>query len=127
MSYPISFKAGCQTSILAASGVRILGALERCAQVLQRELVITCGCDSHPPNDPHSKGEAFDVRSHDLTPAQKTSLLSSMMQALSEGPQDLILQKDGGYVTSHFFGWLEHADQVTEHLHFQQRNGIVFP
>lgn len=127
MSYAITFKAGCATTIIAPSGVRILSALERCAQVLQQNLVITCGCDSHPPSDPHSRGEAFDVRSHDLTPAQKTSLLSAMMQALSEGPQDTITPKDGGYVTQHFFGWLEHADQVTEHFHWQQRNGTVFP
>lgn len=127
MSYAIRFKAGCQTSVLAPAGVRILGALERCAQVLQRELVITCGSDSHGPDDPHSKGEAFDVRSHDLTPAQKQLLLSAMLQALSEGPQDVISQKDGGYVTGHFFGWLEHAGEITEHFHFQQRNNVAFP
>lgn len=127
MSYAIRFKAGCATQTIAPSGVRILSALERCAQVLGHDLVITCGCDSHPPDDPHSKGQAFDVRSHDLAPAQKQSLLNAMMQALSEGPADVVTPKDGGYVTTHFFGWLEHAGQDTEHFHFQQRNGTVFP
>lgn len=127
MSYAIRLKPGCQTSILAPSGIRILGALERCAQVLGRDLVLTCGSDSHGPDDPHTKGHAFDVRSHDLPPAQKQQLLSAMMQALSEGPQDVISPKDGGYVTGHFFGWLEHAGEITEHFHFQQRNGVAFP
>ena len=127
MSYAVWFKAGCATTTIAPSGVRILGALERCAQVLQHDLVITCGCDSHPPDDPHSKGQAFDVRTHDLTPAQKQSLLGAMMQALSEGPQDVISPKDGGYVTGHFFGWLEHPGEDGEHFHFQQRNSVAFP
>lgn len=127
MSYAVWFKAGCETHTIAPSGVRILGALERCAQVLQHDLVITCGSDSHPPSDPHSKGQAFDVRSHDLTPDQKDKLLSAMMQALSEGPQDVVTPKDGGFVTQHFFGWLEHKGEPAEHFHWQQRNGVPFP
>ncbi len=125
--YAIWFKAGCQTQIIAPSGVRIIGALERCAQVVGHDLVITCGSDSHGPDDPHSKGQAFDVRSHDLTPAQKTSLLSAMMQSLCGNAPDVVQPKDGGFVTQHFFGWLEHAGADNEHFHFQQRNGVVYP
>lgn len=127
MSYAVWFKAGCETTRIAPSGVRILAALERCAQVIQHDLVVTCGCDSHGPDDPHTKGQAFDVRSHDLTPQQKSQLLSAMMQALSEGPQDVVTPKDGGYVTQHFFGWLEHPGAENEHFHWQQRNHTVYP
>lgn len=127
MSYVVWFKEGCQTHIITPSGVRILSALEQCAQILEQDMVITCGCDSHPPDDPHSKGQAFDVRSHDLTPAKKTQLLASMMQTLSEGPADTVTPKDGGYVTKYFFGWLEHPGADNEHFHWQQRNGVPFP
>lgn len=125
--YAVWFKAGCQTQIIAPSGIRILGALERTAQVLGHDLVITCGSDSHGPDDPHTKGQAFDVRSHDLTPAQKVTLLNAMMQALCGNAPDVVQPKDGGFVTQHFFGWLEHAGEDTEHFHFQQRNGVVYP
>jgi hypothetical protein len=67
------------------------------------------------------------VRSHNLTPVQKQQLLAAMMQALSEGPQDVVTPKDGGFVTQKFFGWLEHPGQDNEHFHWQQRNGVAFP
>lgn len=125
----VRFKEGCETHPLAPSGVRILGALERCArQMLLRDLIVTCGSDSHGPDDPHSKGEAFDVRSHDLTPKQKEQLLLAVMQELSDGQDsDPLVPKDGGYVTRHFFGWLEHPNEPTEHFHFQQRNKVAYP
>lgn len=127
MSYAVWFKAGCETSIIAPSGVRILAAIHATAQLLGHDLVVTCGCDSHPASDPHSKGQAFDVRSHDLTAAQKQSVLETMMAQLQDDPSDLPIAKDGGYVTKHFFGWLEHEGQENEHFHWQQRNGVAFP
>lgn len=126
--YAIWFKAGCETHQIAPSGVRILAALDTVARtVLLHDLIITCGTDSHGPDDPHSKGMAFDVRSHDLTPTQKTQCLAAVMHELSEGMSDPVLPKDGGFVTHKFFGWLEHPSADNEHYHFQLRNGMVYP
>ena len=127
MAYALWRKDGCETHTIAPAGFRILSALERCAQVLGHDLVLTCGCDSHPPDDPHTKGQAFDVRSHDLTDVQKSALLIAMMDALKEPTMDSVTPKDGGFVTRHFFGWLEHSGSAQEHFHFQQRNGVPYP
>jgi hypothetical protein len=127
MSYAVWFKAGCETQRIAPSGLRILAAIERCAQTFTHDVVITCGSDSHPPENAHSKGQAFDVRSHDMGTAQKHSFLLAMMDLLSEGPTDPPVAKDGGFVTKHFFGWLEHPGAPTEHFHFQQRKAVPFP
>ena len=126
--YAIWFKEGCQTTRIAPSGARILAAIQTAAQVVKHDLVITCGCDSHPESDPHTKGEAFDIRSHDIPPGLKPDVLQAIMRALQNDlVTDPILPKDGGFVTQQFFGWLELAGEPDEHWHIQQRNNTVYP
>lgn len=125
----VRWKAGCVTTILAPAGIRILAALELAARtVLQKDVTITCANEGHQPTDPHSTGEAFDIRTHDLTPPEKVMLLGAIMGAL-KSPDDVsqLEAKDGGYVTQHFFGWIENPGQVTEHIHVQRRNSTVYP
>lgn len=114
---------------LAPAGVRILGALERIARLqLLHDLTITCADKEHPAADPHASGEAFDVRTHDLATDQKQDLLIMLMNELSDGGDvDPIVAKDGGWVTRHFFSWLENAGTDTEHLHVQRRNSTTYP
>lgn len=124
----VTFKSGVlPISKITPGGMRILSMLDVCARQLHLDLVITCADKDHPQTDPHSRGCAYDVRSHDFRPEIKPVVLQTMMAGLSDGPEDVILPKDGGFVTAKFFGWLEHPGEVTEHFHFQQRNGIAYP
>jgi hypothetical protein len=130
MNNVLRFKPGVlPITHLAPAGMRILAVLEHCARnLIMHDLTITCADKEHPETDPHSTGEAYDVRTHDLTDSQKEHVLLAVMNNLSDGGDtDPITPKDGGYVTERFFGWLEHKGQPNEHLHFQRRNHTVYP
>lgn len=124
----VTVKAGVSFAVIAPAGFRLLGAIERTARRLQMPLVITCACEAHPPTDPHSHGEAFDVRTHDFDAATKLRLLRALMEDLVDeaDPTDGPTTTAGGIATREFFGQVEHPDQPTEHLHVQRRKGTVY-
>ena len=107
-------KDGVLFTKIAQGGFRILSALEQTAMKLGLDLVITSACDgAHSGlNDPHHRGEAYDVRSHDFTPEQKDKLLAEIMAIL-------------GWV--YFYGFLESPGTDNEHFHFQVAKGKVYP
>lgn len=123
----ILVKSGARFDRIDPAGFRLLGALDRVSRTFPVDLTITCGSDAHPANDPHSLGRAFDVRTHDLTPDQKQLLLRSVLLDLQDGDHDAPLEVSGGLATTHFFGWIEHPGEVTEHMHVQMRKGTSFP
>ena len=107
-------KSGISFAQIAPGGFRILAAIDRAAFTLALELTLTSGCDgAHSgPNDPHHRGEAYDVRSHDLTAEQKQKVLAEVMTALG---------------WEHFYGFLESPDTENEHFHFQVKKGTSYP
>ncbi len=124
----IRVKPGVQFSVIAPAGFRLLAALDTTARRLAVDLTITCGSDSHPPTDPHSTGEAYDVRTHDFTDDQKQAILRELLLELSDGtPEDAPLAVSDGLGTKGFWGWIENPGLPTEHLHVQRRNRTVYP
>ena len=65
-------KDGVQFTKIAPGGFRILAGLDNVCRTVPFDLVITSACDGEHsgPADPHHRGEAFDVRSHDLPDKQ---------------------------------------------------------
>lgn len=127
-------KPGVRMDRLGLGGAAILGALARAAVNLTFDVVITSGTDGEHsgPTDPHRMGDAFDVRSHDLGPAAKLTLLKLVMGYLAEletlaGGE--LLDVSDGYSTPRgcFWGFLEHPGQAGEHFHIQVRNGHTVP
>jgi hypothetical protein len=114
---------------LGLGGAAILGALGRAALSLSFDVTVTCGTEGHPPEDPHSLGNAFDVRSHGLSAACKQSLLSLVVGYLAEldTPHVALVPTSGGLASPAFFGFLEQPDTEQEHFHFQVRHGRTFP
>lgn len=106
-------KSGVLFTTIAPGGFRILSAIDQAAASLDENLVITSACDGEHsgPNDPHHRGEAYDVRSHDFTDDRKTTILSAIMQTLG----------------SAFYGFLESPGTDNEHFHFQVRKGTTYP
>lgn len=90
----------------------MLAAFDSVARSLQCDLTITSACDGEHsgPNDPHHRGEAYDIRSHDF--ANKESVLQAVMNELG---------------TEKFFGFLEDPGTENEHFHFQVRKGGTYP
>jgi hypothetical protein len=113
---------------IAPAGFRLLGAIELTARRFGAVLMITCGCEAHPPTDPHSLGEAYDVRTHTLPDEQKVLVLKAILiDAGGDTPADVPVAAAGGFATAHFWGWIESPGQPTEHLHVQRRHGTVYP
>jgi len=110
----VQVKSSVLFTVIAPGGFRILSAIDQCAAKSTADLVITSACDgTHSgPNDPHHRGEAYDVRSHDFTPDEKDQVLAQIMNILG---------------WDRFYGFLEAANTDNEHFHFQVRKGTVYP
>lgn len=122
----ITLKPGVQFTRIAPAGMRLLDALKATSRTLGLDFVITCACEDHAATNPHTLGEAYDVRTHDFTAAQKRVILRQMLTALQDDPEDAIEETSGGLATAHFFGQLEYEGAPKEHLHFQRRKGTVY-
>ena len=114
MDNVVTVKDGVLFTKIAPAGFRILEAISVTARLSGMDLCITSACDGEHsgPNDPHHRGEAYDVRSHDLTQQQK----------------DIIL----GYFTSqlplnNFYYFLESPGTDNEHFHLQVKKGTTYP
>ncbi|SRR5258706_13135714 len=107
-------KAAVLFTLIAPGGFRILSAIDQTAQKLDCDLIITSACDgTHSgPDDPHHRGEAYDVRSHDLSTEQKDRVLAQIMTILG---------------WDHFYGFLEAPGTDNEHFHVQVKKGTVYP
>lgn len=107
-------KDGVEFTKIEPAGFRIIAAIDHASRSLGLDLTITSACDgAHSgPNDPHHLGQAFDVRSHDLTSEMKDRVLQFVMAELG---------------TDRFFGWLEAAGTDNEHFHFQIKKGTTYP
>lgn len=114
---------GVQFTVIAPAGFVILAALLAATRDLGSDLTITSACDgTHSgPNDPHHRGEAYDVRSHTFADVMKRTVLETIM-----GELGIYQEQDGGFVTDKFFGWLEQAGQPNEHFHVQLRHGVIY-
>jgi len=108
----VRVKPGVAFTVIAPAGWMILAALKRTARILRVPLTITSACDGvhSGPTDPHARGEAYDVRSHDLDPALRPKVLALMRVDLG---------------TAGFYGALEDAGTSNAHFHFQIRKGTV--
>jgi len=123
----VRVKPGCQFSPLAPGGVRILSALDQVARLLGRDLEITCGSEAHPPTDPHTRGEAFDVSVHDLSIDQVLDVRHELQLELGSGftvlyevptaPTDPRLQVVA----------FVNAGATAPHIHVQVKNGFSYP
>jgi hypothetical protein len=110
----VRVKDGVLFTKIAPGGFRILSALDHVSELCKLDLTITSACDGlHSGlDDPHHRGEAYDVRSHDLTPEQKDQVLTEVMAFL-------------GF--ERFYGFIESAGTANEHFHFQIRKGTQYP
>lgn len=100
------------TFTFAPAGFRILEALKRVSGELGVDLTITSGSDGvhSGPKDPHKLGEAYDIRSKDLSPANKTALVDRLRVHLG----------------SQFFVFLEVPGTDNEHVHAQRRKNTLY-
>lgn len=116
---------------IAPGGFRILGALQRVAEICQLELTITSAADSHPADDPHSRGEAYDVRVRGLSEQQIFRLyywlqaeLGGKFTVLFETP--VLPTPDGPWKNLGLIAYVN-PGATGPHLHVQVAKGQTFP
>ena len=107
-------KSNVLFSVIAPGGFRILSAIDRTAAALDCDLVITSACDGlHSGElDPHHRGEAYDIRSHDFSQEQKDRILAQIMTYLG---------------WDRFYGFIESPGTDNEHIHVQTKKGVPYP
>ncbi len=100
---------------LAPAGSQILDTLKRLVTSYTFDVTITSARDGvhSGPDDPHHSGEAFDLRTHDLTDDQIRLLLNDLQSALYHPPR-------------RFYAFLEAAGTPNAHLHVQRRAGTTY-
>jgi len=105
-------KPGVLFTVISPAGFQIMAALTRVAHIIGHDIEITSACDGEHsgPEDPHHKGEAYDIRTHDLP--DKHLALATLKSLLDDGK---------------FFAWIEDEDTPNEHLHVQLRHGSAYP
>ena len=103
------------TPQLPPAGARILEVLKRLVNSYMFDVTITSASDGEHsgPVDPHHTGEAFDLRVHGLTEAQKSLLLHDLQAGLYKEPRQ-------------FYAFLEAPETLNEHIHVQRRNGVTY-
>lgn len=107
-------KQNVEFTKIAPGGFRILSALDQTTAKLGIDLVLTSACDGEHSgtNDPHHRGEAYDIRSHDLVAIDKDRVLATVMSLLG---------------WDCFYGFLEAPGTDNEHFHFQVKKGTEYP
>lgn len=128
----VRVKPGVQFTAIGAAGFRILAAIERAARVLRLTVVITSACDGvhSGPDDPHHRGDAFDVRTHEWSDALTDGVVRFVINELSDAGAAGILPVPGiarSLATARFFAFVEKAGTPSEHIHVQLRHGCIYP
>jgi hypothetical protein len=108
----VLIKPGVEFAVIRPAGARILEVLRQVTRELSFDVTITSATEGQHsgPNDPHHKGEAYDLRTKTLTEDQKRELLSKLVSRL--GPR--------------FFAFLEAPGTPNEHIHVQRRRNTVY-
>lgn len=107
----LKVKPGVEFIESTAGGI-ILQAAKNVSNILNLTLTITSGADGEHsgPEDPHKKGNAYDIRSQDLKQEDKARVLAMIMIQLGND----------------FYGFLEAPNTPNEHYHIQLRHGVQF-
>jgi len=114
-------------STLAPAGIRILAALDNAARVLGIDLTITCACEGHPPGDPHTTGEAMDVRVRGFSTVVTLKLVMFLQQVL--GPLFTVLLETPKPFTDPDLAAIQTVNPHASgpHLHLQRKKGTTWP
>jgi hypothetical protein len=115
MSGIVKVKDGVEFKVIAPGGFVLLAAIVMAGQALELDLTITSACDgTHSgADDPHHRGEAYDIRTHDV-PDPKDLLLTLMDQLERHDP-------------GRFFAFIEAPGTDNEHIHCQVKKGTKYP
>ena len=83
MPYYVRFKKGVKFDPIAPAAATIIAAIWSAAQTMQRDLLVTCGSESHKPPSRHVLGEAVDLAVGGMYGRQVVTLWRTLCNSLS--------------------------------------------
>ncbi len=104
----IRLKPGAELNILRKEIYEHLAFIEDLFEAHGSHCTITCGTDSHGPDDPHYHGFALDFRTHDLADGEMEEVRNHLRAHLGDT----------------YYVLLEDPDGPNCHLHVQVRKGL---
>lgn len=122
---PCLRSAGASFAVIEPAGFRILASLDNATRLLGTDLVITCGTEDHPPEDPHTKGLAYDIRVRDLATGTILKLVTYLQQCL--GNQYTVLLETPTAFSAQELVMIQSVNKAASgpHLHIQLRRDLV--
>jgi len=112
--------------VIAPAGFRLLAALDRTAQQVGVDLMITSGTDSHAAGA-HPTGEAYDVSVLGLSAQQIADVRGTLIAIL--GPLFTVLYEVPKVPSDPTLRPIAYVnvDATGPHLHVQRKKGTIFP
>lgn len=124
-------KPGVDLNGLAPGGCRILSIAALAPLVLGFDQLISCGKEGHGPDDPHTHGDAVDLRTRDHSPLEVLQMISYYQQQLGTDLFTVLFEVPEAERASIDPMLQEYiylpSDPDAQHLHLQVRKGRVFP
>lgn len=120
-------KPGVKFDRILPAGFRIIKALGVVALESGHTLEITCGTEDHGPNDPHTLGEAYDVRAAGFSADQVIDLRRRLISEL--GAAFTVLYECPSTPADFALATIAYlnAGATAPHFHLQRRNGTMYP
>lgn len=122
----LTVKSGVRFDRIAPAGFKILAVLQSATFIFDRDLTITCGTEGHPATDPHTRGDAYDVRVLGMADATILAFVDYLTTHL--GPLFTVLYevptKPAGVLASIA---TVNPGASAPHVHVQVRKGVTYP
>ena len=111
---------------IAPAGFRILAAIDAATKVFGMDIVITSGTDSHTTGR-HPTGEAYDVRTIDISPAVVVKLYRHFQRVL--GARFTVLYEAPTLPTDETLAAITTVNKhaTGSHLHIQVKRDTTYP
>lgn len=112
----ITVKPTAKFKVFRSQMLSILPNIESVYMIYGVKCQITCGTDSHGPDDPHTHGFAYDFSTHAIS----QSVLKPMHQQLVDelGPDYTVLYDDKNLAEA------KYIDTPNSHFHIQYRKSL---
>lgn len=111
----VRVKDGVRFDRIAPAGFKILSVIQNATFIFDVDMVITSGTDSHPPNDPHTEGAAYDIRTSNIPDKTVLDIVKYLRANL--GPAFFVQYESK----------LINPNATAPHIHVQRKAGTVYP
>lgn len=123
----VRVKSGVRFDRIAPAGFVIIAAAHSATRVCCVDVMITCGTEAHPPTDPHTLGEAYDLSTVNFSVELLLKVRSYFQNAL--GPLFTVLYESPFKPADPRLAAIAtiNPDATGPHLHIQRRKGTTYP